>query len=138
MLIIKLPSGEEKTIIIQMFAALDGWDIQNRFIDFAASVDASFRRAFTLEVLAYAKVLNGEVQLPLITSELIDNHLQTWENVKAVFEAVLMHNGINPLTHADKSNHWAEAGEEMAVSFIAAAAKLMGPALFSLNESVKG
>lgn len=129
MLEITNSSGQKRQIKIELFPALDGWEIQQRFIDFAASGDRDFRRAFTLEVLKYAKVVNGEQDIPLTTDALIDNHLQSWQNVQAVFEEVLMHNGIDPKTHADKPHYWADAGAEMAIAFIAEATKLMGPAL---------
>ncbi len=131
------PTGT-KQVQLLTFAALDGWEIQKKFIDFAASTDAAFRREFTLEILAYAKIMSGEVEIPLTTGALIDNHLQSWQNVKAVFEAVLEHNGIDPKTHADRPEYWANVGSEIAIAFIAEAAKLMGPALYSLNEASKG
>jgi hypothetical protein len=137
---ITLPSGEKKTIKIEMFKALDGWDIQNKFIDFAASTDAAVRRQYTLEVLSYAQVMmqGQDRELPLSTDALIDNHLQTWQNVQAVFEEVLIVNGIDPKTHADKANYWTNAGAEMAVAFIAEATKLLGPSIQTYNEVVKG
>jgi hypothetical protein len=132
---IKLANGELRKVEISNFSALEGWEIQNRFIEFASSSDRDFRREFTFEVLAYAKVMVGGVEIPLKTDALINNHLQGWQNIKIVFEAVLMQNGIDPNTHADRPNYWSEAGAEMAVSFIAEAAKLMGPALYTIAKS---
>jgi hypothetical protein len=134
---ITMPSGEKKLIKISMFKALDGWDIQNKFIDFASTKDKQLRREFTLEVLTYAQVLSGEMEIPLITDALIDNHLQTWQNVEAVFEEVLSQNGINPKTHAEKPNYWAEAGAQLSVAFIAESAKLLGPAMQTYNQAIK-
>lgn len=122
-------NGTVKQITIEHFSALDGWDIQRKFIEFAASTDRHTRRTYTLEVLSYAKISVGDNMLPFSTDALIDNHLETWENVEKVFEAVLMENGINPNTHADKPHYWASAGAEMAVAFIAEASKLIGPAM---------
>lgn len=133
---IKTPSGETKFIRILKFAALDGWDIQAKFIEFAASTDREMRREFTMEVLSYAKVMSGEMEIPLSTSALIDNHLQTWPNIEAVFEEVLMVNGIDPKTHADKTHYWANAGAEMALAFIAEASKLMGPAMEAYERGI--
>lgn len=137
MFTIKLPSGEEKSIKISMFAALDGWDLQNRFIEFASTTDGYIRRKYTLDVLAYAKIVSGEMEIPLRTDALIDNHLQTWGNIKSLFDEILIQNGINPDTHAEKPHYWADAGAEMAVSFIAEAAKLMGPAMATMNDAAK-
>lgn len=134
MLEIKLPSGEIRTILIENFTALEGWEIQQRFIEFASSTSPEFRRQFTFQVLERAKVKVGSNEVPLKTGALIDNHLQSWQNIKEVFEAVLLKNGIDPKTHADNPNYWSEAGAEMAISFIAEAAKLMGPALHTLNQ----
>lgn len=131
---ITTPSGP-KSIAIGKFPAMDGWDIQERFITFAASHDKDFRREYTLEVLAYAHVdLPNGTKLPLSTDALINNHLGTWENVKEVFEEVLKQNGINPSTHADKPNYWSNAGAEMATSFIAAASELIKPAMELMNR----
>lgn len=135
---ITLPSGEQRSIKIDLFKALDGWEIQNKFVDFAASTDKNFRREFTMEVLAYASVINGDRELPLSTDALIDNHLQSWQNVQSVFEEVLMQNGINPKTHAEKPNYWSDAGAEMAVSFIAEAAKLLGPSMQTFEAAMRG
>jgi len=79
--------------------------------------------------------LSGGMEIPLTTDALIDNHLQTWENIKAVFEEVLRLNGIDPKTHADKTHYWANAGAEMALAFIAEASKLMGPAMEAFDRA---
>lgn len=132
---VTLPNGEIKNVDISLFAALDGWDIQAKFLEFAATTDRQIRRAFTLEVLSYARIIIGELSIPLTTDALIDNHLQTWQNIESVFHEILVLNGIDPKTHADKTHYWADAGAEMAVSFIAEAAKLMGPAMESFDRS---
>ena len=134
---IKHLSGKELQVDIATVKALDGWDMQSKFIDFAASKDQAFRRAFTLSVLSYASVVIGKNTIPLTTDAMIDNHLQTWQNVEAVFEEVLMVNGIDPKTHADKPNYWDAVGAQLAVSFIAEAARLLGPAMSTLNNAIK-
>lgn len=127
---ISTPQGEVKTIQINQFPALDGWDIQQRFVEFAASHDKDHRKAFTIEVLGYASVVMAADRfLPLTTSAIIDNHLCSWQNVQTVFEEVLRQNGIDPSTHADQPHYWAKAGAEMATAFIAEVSQLMGPAL---------
>lgn len=123
-----------RTISIEKFPAMDGWDIQERFVRFAASTDKAFRRDYTLEVLAYAKVVQADGgDLPLSTDALINNHLGSWENVRTVFEEVLKQNGIDPKTHADQPHYWANAGHEMALAFIAATSELIKPALSMLD-----
>jgi hypothetical protein len=124
------PTGQIKSISLEHFPPMDGWEIQNNFVRFAASTDKDFRRAYTMEILSYAKVmLDNDKTLPLTTNALIDNHLCDWKNVQIVFEETLRYNGIEPTSHANKSAFWSEAGAEMAISFIAEASKLMGPAL---------
>jgi hypothetical protein len=135
MITIKRRDGTIRNIRIDFFKALDGWNISQEFLTFAASLDKEYRKQFTLGILKYATLINdGGVELPLITEALIDNHLQSWENVQIVFEAVLLENGIDAQTHADKPAFWHNAGAEMAVSFIAEASKLFGPAMKILEE----
>jgi len=125
-----------RSIAIEKFPAMDGWDIQEQFIRFAASQDKEFRRAYTLEVLSYAKVVQADGgNLPLSTDALINNHLGSWENVRTVFEEVLKQNGIDPKTHADHPHYWSNAGNEMATAFIAAASSLIGPALNMASQN---
>ncbi len=136
MLQINMPNGDQKSIKIGFFKALDGWDIQMEFVAFAATTDRTLKRAFTLEVLSYAKVMIGDMEIPLLTDALIDNHLQSWENVQKVFEEVLMQNGIDPKTHADKPIYWSNAGAEMAMAFIAEATTLIGPAMETFGRVI--
>lgn len=128
MIEITSPLGIIKHVKIDMFSPMDGWDIQRKFLDFAASTDKDFRIKYIMEVLAYAKVMVGEAEIPMKTIALIDNHLETWRNIETVFEAVLRFNEIDPATHAERPNYWAKVGGEMAVAFIAETTRLMGPA----------
>lgn len=135
---IKTPKGEVKNIKIKLFDAMDGWVLQHRFIEFASSNDIQIRRQYTVDVLAYAVVvLDTSQEIPLTTDALIDNHLQTWQNVSEVFDEILKRNGIDPKTHADKPDYWAEAGSIMATHFVAECAKLMGPAFISFENGLK-
>jgi hypothetical protein len=134
MLEITNAAGQTRQVKLSKFPALDGWEIQNQFVAFATAEDKDFRRMYTLEVLKYAVVVTDNGEIPLTTDALIDNHLQSWQNVQAVFEAVLMDNGINPKTHAEKPHYWADAGAEMAIAFIAEATKLMGPGLRAAGQ----
>lgn len=125
---VTLPSGRVNEILIKHFPALDGWEIQLKYRDFVRSEDKDFRRKFTMEVLSHAEVVGEEINFPLQTDAIIDNHLGTWQNVQQIFDAVLSHNGIDPNYHAEKANHWAQAGSEFAIGFVAEATKLIGPA----------
>jgi hypothetical protein len=129
-------STGKKSIITRKFKALDGWEIQNNFISFAASRDKEFRKQFTLEILSYATVSMEGREIPLSTSALIDNHLESWANVQAVFEGVLLANGIDPATHAERPDYWSNVGSEIATSFLASCGALIGPAME--NMGIKG
>ena len=124
--------GASKVILIERFKALDCWRIQSRFIDFATTGDQDFKKKFTLEVLGHAHVMiDATNKMRIATEAVVDNHLRSSENVEAVFEAVLSLNGIDPKTHAKKSNYWANAAEEMASSFVAEIFKAYGPQIQS-------
>jgi hypothetical protein len=129
-------SSGGKTILIRKFKALDGWEIQNNFISFAASREKEFRKRFTMEILSYATVSKDGREIPLSTDALIDNHLESWPNVQAVFEGVLLANGIDPATHAERPDYWSNVGAEIATSFLASCGALIGPALE--NMGIKG
>ncbi|QJB23264.1 hypothetical protein billy_76 [Pseudomonas phage billy] len=131
MLEINLPDGRQTRVQIEAWSALDGWELQRRFVEFAVSKDADFRHAFTMEILSYAKVIlgNDDSEIPLTTAAVINNHLGNWKNVEFVFDSVLKHNGIDPTTHADRPDYWEQAGSQMAIAFLAEASKLIGPAM---------
>ncbi|QVJ12641.1 hypothetical protein [Pseudomonas phage PSA09] len=131
MLEINLPDGRQTRVQIEAWSALDGWELQRRFVEFAVSMDSDFRRAFTMEILSYAKVMLGDDDsgIQLTTAAVINNHLGSWKNVELVFNSVLQHNGIDPTTHADRPDYWEQAGSQMAIAFLAEASKLIGPAM---------
>lgn len=119
-----------RTINFKHMPALDGWDIQHRFLEFAASSDADLRRAYIMEVLGYCTVdIAGSDPMQLKTAAIINNHVETWKNIELVFEGILQFNGIDPKTHADRPQFWSNAGAEMATSFLASVTELFGPAL---------
>lgn len=119
---------EKRKIQIGRMGAHEGWECQRRFIEFAMSKDPSFRTEYTFEILKHATVLRGgEEGLPLSTNALVENHLQNWRNLEIVFNAVLMENGIDPTTHAEKDHYWAHAGGEIATAFIQQTVDLLGP-----------
>jgi hypothetical protein len=121
--------GGKKEVEIGRFAALDGWEIQHKYKQFAINADKAFRRAFTMEVLSVCFVIVNGNKIPLITDAVIDNHLESWPNIKTVFDATLRENGIDPETHADNPSYWAEVGNTMAIAFLAACNNLIEPAL---------
>lgn len=112
------PTGDVKTLQLFRFSALDGWNIQSRFREFAASHDSAVRKRYVLDVLQYCKVIIQDRELPLTTSALIDNHLGSAANIQDVFEEILKLNEIDPETHGREPSFWEKAGEEIAASFV--------------------
>lgn len=139
---VKCPVNDwDKLIKVSDFDALEGWDLQRRYIEFAQTKDSAMRKEFTMEILRHAAVVLDETEIPLTTAALINNHLGNWMNVKEVFEGVLKHNGIDPETHAEKLGYWADAGAELAVNFIAQIPQLIIPLMAQLEadkEQSKG
>lgn len=125
-------------VVVKSFPALVGWEMQHDFVTFIRSTDRDFRRQFTFAVLEYACVIRNGIEQSLKTDALVNNNLERWENVQAVFNAVLEHNGIEPQTFAAQMESWAnEAGSKLAIAFIAAASDLMGPALENMQRSAE-
>lgn len=125
---------QDRKIGINKMGAMEGWEIQRRFIEFAMSKDKTFRVAYTMEVLAHAEVIRGETILPITSPALIENHLGNWHNIQKVFNSVLVENGIDPNTHAEKEHYWAHAGGEMAAAFIEQTITLLGPLMKGREE----
>lgn len=132
---ITLPDGTKRNILINHFPALVGWEIQEDYIAYVRSDNKELRKEFTIRVLSFAEVVLEEVNLPLQTVAVIENHLVNWQNIKTIFEAVLRTNGIDPESHAEKSRYWDQVGQDLAVNFIAEASKLIGPALAFAAQS---
>lgn len=131
------PNGKKVEIIIEKMSAMEGWNIQRRFVEFAMSKDPSFRSEYTMEVLSFAKIqIAADSVLPLSTGALIDNHLGNWKNLEAVFNEVLLTNGIDPATHAEREDYWTKAGGELALSFIGETIRLIEPFMAG-NQSNK-
>lgn len=129
---------EKKMIKANAFGAMEGWDLQRRFIDFRSSKDPDERKAFTAEVLGYASVLIGDQELALSSTALIENHLVTWQNIKIVFEEVLRKNGIDPENHGDRPEYWAEAGGMLAFSFLTNCGNFIKPMIDRMGAEKEG
>jgi hypothetical protein len=128
-LTIELENGESRAIAIGKFPAMDGWDIQHRYLEFVSTSDKDLRRAYTLEVLSHAAIIVNDTRIPINTVAVVENHLRSWEAINIVFRTILERNGINPDTHADRPGYWEQVGGDMAVAFITNVVKLMGPAM---------
>ncbi|QRE00390.1 hypothetical protein [Burkholderia phage BCSR52] len=123
-MIIELEGKKNNAIIVSLldFPALIGWEMDREFMNFVASEDKDYCREFMFEVMKYAKVLKDGAEFPLTTAALIENQLETWQNIKLVFNAVLRHNGIDPEGHLKDSvmwKYWDKVGERVAISAMA-------------------
>lgn len=134
MLTLEHADGTKTLVKIFDVPALDAWDLQADYTEFMRSTDKTLRRNFTMRVLSFATIVLEETELPLRTDAIINNHLRTWTGIKKVFEAVLIRNGIDPETHAERPNYWSNAGSEMAVALVAEASKLIAPAFQMLEK----
>ena len=132
---IKIANGEhETTVKIMKIPAMDAWEIQRQYTEFVLSKDPDYRKQFTMRLLAFAVIKTETGEIPLATSDVINNHLGNWKNLKEVFDKVLSHNGIDPETHAEKQHYWSHAGAEMAAAFITESVRLIGPLLKGEGE----
>lgn len=122
------PDGKKVQVLINFFPACDGYELQKQYIDFVRSSDEKFRRDYLSRIMTFAEIIKEESNLKLLTPQIIDNHLMTWQNIDQIFRAILMKNGIDPESHAQKAGYWEQVGKEMAVSFIAELSLLAGPA----------
>ena len=124
-----LRDGSKRTVEMSYFPALEGWNIQRDYVKFRHTDDNEFRTQFTMRVLSYCKVMNRDQSFPMTTDAIIDNHLGSWENIKKVFDAILLMNGINPDAHAEQPLYWEKVGSAIAIEFLAQCENLIGPAL---------
>ncbi len=84
------PHGRQARVQVEAWSALDGWELQRRFVEFAVRKDADFRRAFTMEILSYARSFS--VTMIPNSVDYCCGHQQSsgsWKNVEFVFDLVL-------------------------------------------------
>lgn len=124
-LVVQTSSGE-RTITLHVFPALEGFELDRRYrVDYKLQADRYARREYTLAVLTYASYEDQRLSTP----DAVDEALENWKNVEAVFQAVLAFNGVD-LELAEEKARWFEyAGAELAATFIATTTALMGPFL---------
>lgn len=109
-----------KLIKFLRIPAMEGWEIQYSLATFLNSSDPKTRRDYVMRILGYARVMVGSNELPLSTGALIDNHLCSADNVKAVFEGALAFNGISANACAkNKSDFKTSISNDIATSFVA-------------------
>lgn len=129
-MLVMMKDGSSRSIKLNMFGAMEGWHIKQMYQEVAMSPrDIEYREKFILTVLAKVDVIINQKPMALTTMAMIDNHLQTWENVQEVLDEMLLFNGINPIHYEDHSKYWQQVGADMAISFVAAIQEVLSPAM---------
>jgi hypothetical protein len=121
----------ERTVTLHVFPALTGFELNRRYrTDYRLSSDTHTRTTYALDVLTYAE-FNGK---RLDSEKAVNDALVTWQNLEKVFQAVLAYNDVD-LELAEEKARWFEfAGKELAETFVAEAALMMGPLLKSMDQ----
>lgn len=116
-------------VTLHQFSALDGWEIKHQYRAFLETTDQAFRMQFTVGVLSHASVRSFGEEMRLSGPQVINDQLESWQNVDAVFHAVLAYNGVRVDPAEVERRRWQVAGEDMAKAFLASVSDLMTPAM---------
>lgn len=119
--------GELK-VIIDRFAAFDGLEFRKQLKDYHRIYDKAQRRAYMVEVMAYASVVNQSNEdgrsVPFNSITNINAYFDSWEPLELVFNQVLKFNGIDPEFVGDRDREeWEKAGFHVATSFLSSVNK---------------
>lgn len=112
---IESPRRPKVTVTLHTFSAMHGWEMKRKLRHWLLSRDDKLHVEFTLAALAYASI-DGRT---LDSKAAIDELLVEWQHVRAVFEAVMAHNGIDTSGQDEFSFDWMIAGKTFATSFAA-------------------
>ncbi|SAK95380.1 hypothetical protein AWB78_05334 [Caballeronia calidae] len=109
-------------VIIRTFSALTGWELRSYAKEFY-SPDRDKFNAFTNAVLSHASI--GGVALD--SAAIQNEQLEKWQNVQAVFDAVLEHNGIEMNVAFALSNEIHVLGIQMGRTFVTSVDRILDP-----------
>ncbi|WP_250534366.1 hypothetical protein [Caballeronia sp. AZ10_KS36] len=116
-------------VAISTFSAMTGWRIERSAKDyFSDSIEKMM--AFSDAVLAHAS--NGGT--PLNSEAARNELLERWQNVSAVFEAVLEHNGIDLSLHHVMRDDLAAFSAKIAQGIIMYQDAVMKPLIEEMNK----
>lgn len=133
---VTMNDGTFRTINLTYFGAMEGLKIRQLYREVISSPrDTKFLEDFVKNVMGHVTVTVGQKEIPLSTTAMIDNHLQSWTNIETVLNAQLSHNSIVPYFHEEHSSYWNKVGADMAVSFMASVQQLINPALQAMVAS---
>ena len=122
--------GPIKVIPIH-FDAIEGWEIKKQLKFYLESSEdekgALLRKRFTLRVLSYAEIIEGNNSFRLNSIDDVNARLENWMNIQAVFNHVLEFNGIEPEMAAEVDAQAAKIGVAMGEGFWAQCLSMMNP-----------
>ncbi|MDR5751130.1 MULTISPECIES: hypothetical protein [unclassified Caballeronia] len=116
-------------VTIGAFSAMTGWSIEQHAKDYY-SADDSTRQAFTNAVLSHASIGDKPLDSDAARNEL----LERWQNVRAVFEGVLEHNGIDLNLHYVMRDDLAAMCANIGKSIVMYQDAVMTPLIESLKK----
>ena len=112
------------------FDAIEGWEIKRQLRFYLESEEddkgAMLRKRFTLRVLAYADVSEGENAVRL-NGDNVNALLENWKNIEATFNHVLSHNGIDAEMSGEVDKQAIKIGVAMGEGFWAQCMAMMNP-----------
>lgn len=91
---IETPSGEVKKFTISKFNAIAGREIVSQYpiSGMPKLGDYATNEAIMLKMMAFVAVQAGDVQIPLTTRELVNNHVPDWETLARLEMEVMQYN----------------------------------------------
>ncbi len=122
---------DDRRITLCVFPAFEGFELNRRYrTDYRLNSDSRTRAAYALQVLSYAQY--KDVRLDSV--ETVNAICETWQNLETVFHAVLKFNGVDLELSEEKARWFDKAGQELAITFIAEATRLMVPFMKTIEE----
>jgi hypothetical protein len=113
------------------FSAIDGWEMKKQLKFYLESEEddkgAALRMKFTMRVLSYANFIDDGKPISLNRVDVVNNSLESWVNVQAVFDAVLKYNGIEPEMAEEVDRQALKVGAMMGQGFWTQCVAMMEP-----------
>ncbi|MEM5370277.1 hypothetical protein V4C53_30145 [Paraburkholderia azotifigens] len=139
-------SKGEVEVALHVFPAFTGFELNRRYrTDYRAQKITDYRNdkgdinhatvlavrnTFAMNVLSFAEVGGKHLNSP----QAINDALESWKNVEAVFNAILRHNEVDLQLEEEKARWFEFAGAELAATFIAEAGLLLEPLIKSFDR----
>ncbi len=122
---------DDRRITLCVFPAFEGFELNRRYrTDYRLNSDSRTRAAYALQVLSYAEYKGTRLD----SVEAVNTICESWQNLETVFHAVLKFNGVDLELSEEKARWFDKAGQELAITFIAEATRLMVPFMKTIEE----